>query len=113
MFEDSSLQIAELPTRLESQFFEHRCTRRCEELERVGLPFATVEREHELGDQALTQRVSDGQALQLGEELVVLAEGESRRDVCLGRGKPELFESFRFAARELVVGEPCQSASAR
>jgi hypothetical protein len=57
-----------------------------------GLCLATgpVQRKHQLAVQALAKRVLGRQALELGDEVSMLAEGQLRLDAILGRGEAQL-----------------------
>ena len=61
-------------------------------LQRVGLPARAVEREQQLGAEALAERVLGHELLELGHEHGVAAERELRVDAQLDRLQPQLAE---------------------
>ena len=63
--------------------------------QRVGLPAAPVQRQHELAVQPLPQRMVGGQLLQLGGERVVPAQRQVGVDPGLERGQPQLLQGAR------------------
>ena len=72
--------------------------------ERVGLPAAPVQRQHELAVQPLPQRVPGHQLLQLGDERVVPAERQVGVDAGLQRGQPQFLQAGGLRPGEGVVG---------
>ena len=80
--------------------------------QRVGLPPAPVQRQHELAVQPLPQGVPGGQLLQLGAERVVLAQRQVSLDPGLGRGQPQLLQPGGLRPGERVVGQVGQHPAA-
>ncbi|GAA3119889.1 hypothetical protein GCM10020001_045150 [Nonomuraea salmonea] len=68
------VQRRQLGPWLDAQLVDERLAGLGEDVERVALPAAAVVGEHELGAQALAQRVLGGQRDQLGDDLGVLAQ---------------------------------------
>ena len=64
--------------------------------QRVGLPAAPVQRQHELAVQPLPQRMPGDQLLQLGGQRVVPAQRQVRVDPGLDRGQPQLLQAGRL-----------------
>ena len=73
--------------------------------QRVGLPAAPVQRQHELAVQLLPQRMPGDQLLQLGGDRVVPAERQVRVDPGLDRDQPQLLQPGRLRPGERVVGQ--------
>ena len=62
------------------------------DLERLRLPAAAVERDHQLAAQPLPQRMGRHERLQLADECGVVAEREIGVDAILDRRHPQLVE---------------------
>src|SRR5918996_867874 len=73
--------------------------------ERVCLPAGAVEREHQLGTQALAQRLLAHERRQLGDERRVPTEGEVRLDPILERDQAQLLEARDVSLRERLVAK--------
>jgi hypothetical protein len=73
--------------------------------ERLGLPAAAVQRQHELAVQPLPQRMLAGQLFQLAGERVVPAQRQVGVDPRLQRGQPQLLQPGRLGPGERVVGQ--------
>ena len=73
--------------------------------QRVGLPAAPVQRQHQLAVQPLPHRMLGGQLLQLGGQRVVPAQRQVRVDPGLDRGQPQLLQPGRLRPGERVVGQ--------
>ena len=80
--------------------------------ERVGLPAAAVQRQHELAVQPLPQRMPGGQLLQLGDERVVPAERQVGVDPGLQNGEPQFLQPGGLGPGEGVVGQVGQHRAA-
>ena len=80
--------------------------------QRVGLPPAPVQRQHQLAVQPLPHRMPGGQLLQLGGQRVMPAQRQVRVDPGLGRGQPQLLQPGRFRPGERVVGQVGQHPAA-
>ena len=75
------------------------------DLERLGLPAAAIEREHQLAAQSLAERVGGDQGLELADERRVAAELELGVDPLLERGEAQLVEPRGLEAREVLLVE--------
>ena len=73
--------------------------------QRVGLPAAAVQRQHELAVQPFPQRMVGDQPLQFGGERVVPAKRQVSLDPALPGGEPQLFQAGRLGLYERVVGQ--------
>ncbi len=73
--------------------------------ERVDLAAGAVEREHELADQLLAQRLAPDQPLQLGHRLRGAAQGHERAGAALLGLAVELLEPPDLGLRELRAGQ--------
>ena len=85
--EDSQLELLEAGTGLEPQLLGQATSELLVDLERLGLPPRSVEREHELAAQPLTQRVARDQIAQLPHQLAGVAEGQIGLHALLHRGQ--------------------------
>src|SRR5262249_3215722 len=73
--------------------------------ERVRLPSAAVEREHQLSAHPLPQGMSRDQHLQLRHQRSVATEGELRLNSLLQREQSQLLEPPDLRLRERLVAE--------
>ena len=80
--------------------------------QRLGLPAAAIQRQHELAVQPLPQRMLGGQLLQLAGERVVPAKRQVSIDPRLQRGEPQLLQAGRLGPGERVVGQVGQHPAA-
>ena len=80
--------------------------------ERLGLPAAAIQREHELAVQPLPQRMLGGQLLQFAGERIVAAKRQVSIDPRLQRSEPQLLQAGCLRAGERVVGQVGQHAAA-
>jgi hypothetical protein len=77
-------------------------------LERVRLPAAAIEREHELRAKSFAERVVYDETLQLRNELGCPAECQVCLHALFERLQSQLFEPRRLGLRERVVDEVCE-----
>ena len=103
--QDRLLQLAQRRARLDPQLFYQRPPRRLVDGERVGLPAATVQREHQLGAHALAQRVLGGERLQLGDQIGVATERQIGLDPLLQHREAKLLQPRDRRLRERLVAE--------
>ena len=103
--EHGALDPLELRARLEAELLDQRLARVLVDLQRLGLPTRAVEREHQLGAEALPERMRRRQRLELRHELGVAAGREPGLDPVLDRRHPELREPGDLGPRERGVGE--------
>jgi hypothetical protein len=82
------------------------------DLEGFGLTSAAIQRQHQLGAQALAVRMLTRQPGQLGDQLGVSPEGEVGGDPGLDRSQPALLEDLGLRCDEWGVGDVLQRASA-
>jgi hypothetical protein len=110
--EDRPFELAQPVARLDAQLLDELPAGVLVDLQRVGLPVAAVQREHELRAQALAVRVGGDQRLQLADDLRVPAELELRLDELLERGHAQVVQARDLALREGLVGEVVERAAA-
>jgi hypothetical protein len=79
--------------------------------QRLGLPAASVERDHQLARQALAKRVFVCELRQLTAQRGVPAQGELGFDTVFQRGEPQLGEPGDHRLRERLEGEVGQRLS--
>jgi hypothetical protein len=106
--EDRLLQLPERGHGLEAELVHERHSRCSVGLERVGLPVAAIERQHELAAHALAQRMLPHQGLELADELRVPSAGEVGVYAVFKQGEPQLFETRDLRLRERLEGELAQ-----
>ena len=105
------LQPAQVRARLEPELVDQRPPRVGVGLERLGLPAAAVQREHQLRAEPLPQRVARDQRAQLRDQLGVTTEREVGVDAQLERLEPLLLERLDGGDGELLVGEVGERAA--
>ena len=74
-------------------------------MERVSLPAAAIEREHQLAAQTLAKRMFGDERLELRYQLVMVAERQVGVDAIFGRGETKLLQSGDLAPCECLVPE--------
>ena len=99
------LELLERRARIDAELLDERAARVPVDVERLRLPPRAVEREHELGAEALAERVGGDELLQLADDVRMPAEGEIRLDPALERGQAQLLEARDRRLRERLVGE--------
>ena len=100
LLEDRLLKAAQLLPRLQAEFLVERSPAVLVDGERVGLPPAAVEREHQLAAEALTKRMLVDEALELGGEFCMTPEFELCVDALLQCRQPGLFQAGAFRRRQ-------------
>ena len=110
--QDRLLQLAQLRSRLDAELADEPLARVLERVERLGLAAAAVEREHQLGGEALVRRVLRHQPAQLPDDLGVPPGGDVGLDAARQRGDPGLLEAPHVARGERRVGEVAERCAA-
>ena len=105
MGQDPGLQLAQFRARLEPELVTHVPPAVAVGLQRLGLPPAAVEREHELAAYALAHRVVAHQRLELSDHLCVAAERQVCVDALLEGDHAQLVEPRDLLLGERLVGE--------
>ncbi len=105
--EDPPLHLPKRRRRLQAELFVEGSSRRLERCERIRLASAAVERQHELSSQALSERVSNDQRLELSDDGGMPSEREVGVDPLLGQRKLKLLDPCRLRDGEwlLELGE--------
>ena len=110
--EDRLLQVAQLRARLDAELADEPLARVLVGVERLGLAAAAVEREHQLGGEALVRRVLGHQPAQLADDLGVPAGGDVGLDAARERGDPRLLEAAHLAGCERLVRQVAERRAA-
>ena len=100
MLKHLPFEFLKLQGRLDSELLVERLPGAAVELERVGLPARTVEREHQLGARAFAERHPRDELLELRYQARVPAEREVSLDPFLERGEAGVFEPGSSVASE-------------
>src|SRR5581483_3106203 len=98
----------ELRPRLEPELVREAAPRLPERVERIRLPAASVEGEHQLPPQTLAERVVDERRAQRRDELPILAEGESALELLLERVDAQPLEPARLGVEQRRPGQALQ-----
>ena len=93
LLEDRLVQPAKRTTGLDSELLHQARASGRYDCERVSLAARAVQGQHELAAQSLAQRVCAGEALQLADELVMVAQHQIELDPLLQGRQPRLFET--------------------
>src|SRR6266545_5120692 len=105
LVQDLPLELLERRAGVDAELLHEGPPRVLEDVERVGLAAAAVEREHELAAQPLAERVLGDEGLQLADELAVAAPREVGVQPVLQHGDPQLREPEQLALGERLVAE--------
>ena len=103
--EDAQLELAQRRPGSMPSSLDERPASALEHLQRVGLPAAAVEREHQLAAQALAEHVLGDERLELRHQVVMAAERQVGVDAILERGEPQLVQPGDLALRERLAAE--------
>ena len=103
MPEDLPLELAQPRPRIEPELAGELLAGRGEDRERIGVPARAIEGEHQLPDQALSQRVLAHQLLELGHETRALAAREVGVDPLLHGEQTSLLELCDPAGGDRLV----------
>ena len=103
--QDAQLELPERRPGVDAELLDERPASALEPLQRVGLPAAAVQREHQLAAQALAKRVLRDERLELRHQLVVAAERQLSVDAILDRRETELLEPGDLALRECLASQ--------
>jgi hypothetical protein len=106
--QDLLLELAQRRRGLETELVEEARSRPAVRLESVGLPASAVQRQHQLGDEALVQRVLSDKLFELGYQRRVSAECQLGVEQLLQRFEPDLLEPLDRRPGERLVGEICE-----
>ena len=103
--EDAQLELPERRPGVDAELLDERPAAALEPMQRVGLPAAAVQREHQLAAQAFAKRVLRDERLELRHQLVMAAERQLSVDAILDRRETELLEPGDLALRERLVSQ--------
>ena len=99
------MQLLQRRRRLYPELVDEHLARVLVRLERLRLPAAAVEREHELAARALAHRVLTHELLEPADELGRATELELRLHPLLDRRQPKLLEPGRLVLGERLIRE--------
>ena len=103
MCEDRLLQRAELCARLHADLLDQLGPGSPVRLERLRLPAAAIEGEHQVAVQMLAKRLLRHRGLELGNQIGVADECKLSFHPGLERGPPPLLQASDFGLRELLI----------
>jgi hypothetical protein len=103
--EDGLLQALQADARLDAQLVDQRQAGRAVGGQRLGLPAAAVQGEHQLAVQVLAERMLPDQRLQLTDQLLVAAEVQVGLDARLQGHHAELVEADQFRPGHAAGGD--------
>ena len=110
--EDRALQAAETRSRLDAELVDEQSPALAEHRERLGLPPAAVEREHQRRAQLLAERSDRHEPRQLADDERVAAELELRSETALERGVPTFVELLRPGREHRRARHVCKRCTA-
>ena len=99
------MELAQLPARLDAQLVDELPSGLLVHVERLGLPAAPVEREHQLRTEPLPQRMLGGERLELRDQVCPATEREVCLDPLLENRQPSFLEAADLLPREAGVGD--------
>ncbi len=105
VIEDPALEAAQALARLDAEFLGERHPAPLVGAQRLRLAVRAVQRQHQLGGEALAVGMLRPEHLQLADHLPVPSEGEVGLDPFLERPEPQLLETIDVGGRERLVGE--------
>ena len=108
LVEDRALELLQIAARLEAELAVENGTGLAVDLERIGLTALTVESKHELSPGPLPVRIFLDEAVELGQDAILLAE----RDPCVDAIRARL-AALAFQPPDRLLGEARRSGSRR
>ena len=105
MAEDLRLEPAQLGTRLDTELVDEAGAGSLIHVQSLRLPARTVQRDHELSQEALAQRMLGDEPLELSDDVAVAPELEIGVDALLEGDKSQLLESPDLRLREALERE--------
>ena len=108
LLQDRALKLLQHPAGLKAQLLPQQLARLPVDRQRVGLAPRSIQRDHQLPDDALAQWIPAHQHLELPHQPYVLAERQLRVDSVLHGGESRLPKPGDLAPREGLVGEVSQ-----
>ena len=102
--QDRLLQLLEAGSGLETELVPECPSRAPVHRERVPLPAAAIEREHQLDVEPFPTRMGGNEPFELGSENLVPGECKVCLDALLQRHEPQLLESYDLSLGERLIG---------
>jgi hypothetical protein len=112
VIQDLTLETLECGAGVDPKLIDETRAGLLEGLKCVCLPSGSIEREHQLSAQSLTERVISDEALELWDDLRMPAELELRLDLLLDHRESELLEPRSLRGRELLIPKVRQRLAA-
>ena len=103
--EDRGLQPSQLCARLDADLLDQRAARHTVGLERLRLPAAAVQSQHQLAMQVLAKRLLSDSGLQFGHQIRVPADRQLRFDARLERRPTPLLQAGDLGLRKRLIGK--------
>ena len=103
MAEDLQLELLQRRPRLEAELLDQRPAPSLKRVQRVGLPAAAIQRQHQLAAQPLSEHVLGDQRLELRHQLEMAAGRQVGVDPILQRRQPQLLQTGDLALRERLA----------
>jgi len=112
LLQDGALGAPQLRARFDAQLVQQQPAGRPVDRQRLRLPPAAVQGDHQLLVQPLAQGVSGGQRLQLTDQIRVPAEREIGFDTVLEDPGPQLLQPRDLRVRERFIADVGQRRTA-
>src|SRR4029453_7140628 len=103
--ENRLVELAQLPARLDAELVDERPPCVLVDVERLGLPTAPVEREHQQRTEPLTERMLGGERFELRDQVCPAAQRKVPLDPFLENRQPPFLETADLLPRETGVGD--------
>jgi hypothetical protein len=110
--EDRSLELAQALAWLDAKLIDELAPGVLVGLQRVGLPVAAIQREHQLGAQPFPVGLLGDQRLERSHNLGLETQGELRLDELLERSDSQVLQASDLGLREVLAGELSQRRTA-
>ena len=105
MAENLGLKLAQLGSRLDTELVDETGAGSLIHVQSLRLPARTVQRDHELPQEALAQRMLGDEPLELADDVTVATELEIGVDPLRNCGEPELVQPPDLRLREILERE--------
>ena len=112
LLQDGALDPLQARARLDTEFLHQHPAGRPVDSQRLGLPPATVERDHQLLVQPLPQGVGGGERFQFADHVPMMAKREIGFDPVLDDTGPQLIQPRDLCLRERLIADLSQRRTA-
>jgi hypothetical protein len=105
VIKDRLIQALQILARFKTKIVQQHPSRLAVDIERIGLPPAAIQSEHQLPQQPLAVRVAADEYLQFADHVAAVTEQQVGLDPVLHRGKARFLQARDLALSKRLVGQ--------